>query len=161
MSVESAPTRDPQTPAWKKVCSLDLSRVRARVAKEQPAWSTARLEEACVEYRRWLYLCTVRQKGESLAMICPDADQVWHAHILFTRQYRDDCMACAGRFLHHEPTSADETAADGVAKAHNTRTAYIREFGGLTPAWDAPHGCECKEFRCDCREDPTTCDGPE
>lgn len=69
------------------------------MAKEQSAWSTARLEEACVEYRRWLYFCTVRQKGESLAVICPDADQVWHAHILFTRQY---CMTFAGRFLHPE-----------------------------------------------------------
>ena len=30
-------------------------------------------------------------------------DAIWHAHILWTRRYRQDCEALVGRFVDHEP----------------------------------------------------------
>jgi len=30
-------------------------------------------------------------------------DAIWHAHILWTRRYREDCEALVGHFVDHEP----------------------------------------------------------
>jgi len=30
-------------------------------------------------------------------------DAIWHAHILWTRRYRQDCETLVGRFVDHEP----------------------------------------------------------
>ncbi|MEF9387913.1 hypothetical protein V4890_20140 [Ralstonia solanacearum species complex bacterium KE056] len=34
------------------------------------------------------------------------ADDLWHAFILYTREYRDFCRRAFGKFLHHLPSAA-------------------------------------------------------
>jgi len=43
--------------------------------------------------------------SNSAARRRPDAavDAIWHAHILWTRRYRQDCEALVGYFIDHEP----------------------------------------------------------
>ena len=33
----------------------------------------------------------------------PDVDEIWHAHILNTRRYAEDCSRLFGTFHHHYP----------------------------------------------------------
>lgn len=63
---------------------LDLSKVTARVAKENPSWSDEKLLHITAEYKRWLVLCSLPAKG-ALGMCSSEVDEVWHAHILHTQ----------------------------------------------------------------------------
>lgn len=76
----------------------DLATGRGRGLLEK-----ARAESYVKDYQRFLVLC-VLHPGE---VICPldGADDLWHAHILDTRRYHDDCQAIFGRYLHHMPAS--------------------------------------------------------
>jgi len=40
----------------------------------------------------------------------PEVDIAWHEFILFTRDYADFCARYAGRFLHHQPATAQASA---------------------------------------------------
>ena len=88
---------------------FDLSKVVSRVAKENPDWSQDRLRDAEDSYRAYLAACKLSAKKLSPA---PDADEVWHAHILHTREYARDCGSYFGYFLHHVPTETEIGAGD-------------------------------------------------
>lgn len=99
--------------------TFDLSRVIARVAKEHPEWSAERLERAESDYRTYLLKCKVNP-GKNVPT--KDVDEVFHAHILHTKQYHGDCSNYFGYYLHHEPfdkgvawgpTCADEKEGEG------------------------------------------------
>jgi len=79
--------------------SLDLERPISRAMREQ-GWTREYAVDAALEYRRFLVRCVVSPGGN---VPTRDADAIWHAHLLFTRQYHDDCILLAGRFIHHEP----------------------------------------------------------
>jgi hypothetical protein len=51
-----------------------------------------------------------------------DIDQVWHCHILHTRQYRQDCQMLFGRFIDHEPDSESW----GMANQPSLDTAFVQ-----------------------------------
>jgi hypothetical protein len=63
--------------------------------------------EAVRSYQRFLVLHLLHPDQR----ICPvapiDSDGLWHAHILDTRAYGDDCQRIFGRFLHHDPNPVD------------------------------------------------------
>lgn len=40
-----------------------------------------------------------------------DVDDLWHRHILETRDYAEDCARWFGRFIHHRSFSPEEAAA--------------------------------------------------
>lgn len=88
--------------------TFDLSMVVRRLKKEAmtKGWSKERVEKALHEYRQYLALC----KATPGIAHTPtrDADEVWHAHILFTREYVRDCMAYFGHYFHHMPKDEKE-----------------------------------------------------
>lgn len=84
--------------------SFDLSRPMNRVRKEHSDWSADRLREAEEGYRKFLARSKVTS-GPHQPM--SDVDEVWHAHILFTKQYAADCMTYFGHYFHHEPDDAN------------------------------------------------------
>ena len=80
---------------------LDLEPILVKLSKDEPHWS---LDHACrveKEYRRFLLLCKLEPKQT----IVPSkaVDTMWHAHILDTAKYREDCERYFGRFLDHFP----------------------------------------------------------
>lgn len=83
-----------------KLPVFDLTQVMRRVAQETK-WDKAQLVLAESEYREFLSIC----KAEPDASPSPtrNADQVWHAHILFTREYMRDMNGYFGKYLHHSP----------------------------------------------------------
>jgi hypothetical protein len=117
---------------------IDLTRVAQRVAKEQPSWSAEKLAEAVVEYRRWLVLCAVTaDTAFKLGMCSTDVDEIWHAHILFTRNYMTVCEDIAGKYIHHAPTSEEEKArGDGIIPSKRTLLLLKAIFGNVSPLWN-------------------------
>lgn len=80
---------------------FDLTRVRDRVRKEHSDWPATRLAEAESGYRRFLAEAKVPRREEHRPE--PDVDEIWHAHILFTEQYQEDCVRYFGFYFHHRP----------------------------------------------------------
>lgn len=118
--------------AIRSVRSIDLRRVRERVATEYAMWDQERLDAAFAQYDRFLTLC-VLYPDEELMPLSADMDQVWHFHILHTEQYAADCTLLFGEFLHHEPASTPYPPAE---LRENTHSLYRAVFGIDPPAED-------------------------
>lgn len=109
--------------------NFDLTHIMKRVARNHPDWSAERLTLAESDYR--FFLAKVKEDESGKHSPSPDVDEVWHAHILFTRQYASDCSSYFGYFVHHVPTvdgdcgeccSGDDCGADGDCKTQ----CYLR-----------------------------------
>lgn len=96
---------------------FELSRVRARVAREHPELTPEKLDELEIEYRQFLLMC--RNEPNVAHQPSKELDWYWHAHILHTKQYEQDCLRYFGHFLHHEPRDgASEHDCDHNCCAH-------------------------------------------
>jgi uncharacterized membrane protein YgcG len=102
-------------------------------------WSPERTALAISEYRRFLYLAV--RAGHPVTP-SQAVDEVWHLHLMSTRQYWDVLCAKVLRLpLHHGP-SLGGTAE--TAKFHHwyqhTLESYVATFGEAPPAdlWPAP-----------------------
>ena len=115
--------------ARKAVDAIDLDRIVRQVAAKH-RWTPERTREAELWYRNFLYLRS--QHPEPVAMIVKDADTVWHAHILHTRKYADDCDRVFGELLHHEPV--DQSLSAEELEQHRGRAAELyRQASGKLP----------------------------
>ena len=88
-----------------QVASIDLTLVMDRVRKDTPVLQQATLPDVEKEYRRFLILAFYAM-DKFPCRPPPQVDSVWHAHLLFTRKYFNDCHAIGKQFLHHEPETA-------------------------------------------------------
>jgi hypothetical protein len=124
----------------------DLWFVDERLTRKQ-GFSAVRAQEAILEFKRYMALVGLGYRG--LGMISPEVDEVWHAFILFTKEYAAFCRAAFGEFIHHVPrTSRDESPPVGPEKFLQ---AYGEVFGDLPEIWrerigkrraaDEPSGC--------------------
>lgn len=92
-----------------RLARVDLSAVMARVVAET-GWNAEQAEVAEQMYRQFLTLCGQRKAGQTL--VPPQAaDEVWHAHVMHTRQYAADCELLFGEFLHHTPGETEDHQA--------------------------------------------------
>ena len=131
----------------------DLWFVEERLTRKQ-GFSAIRAQEAILEFKRYMTLVGLGYRG--LGMVSPEVDEVWHAFILFTRDYAALCQAAFGEFIHHIPrTSRDQSPPVG---AERFLQAYREVFGDLPEIWrerigtgrasDEPSGCgteDCKD----------------
>jgi hypothetical protein len=89
--------------------NFDLTNVMTRVARKNPGWTQKRLDAAENAYRMFCARAKAAPHEEQVVMKQnADMDEVWHSHILHTREYTADCMQYFGYFLHHVPLSGDE-----------------------------------------------------
>ncbi|HSR47324.1 MAG TPA: hypothetical protein VLL77_04990 [Anaerolineales bacterium] len=108
----------------------DLWFVEERLARKDRL-PVDRIPGAILEFKRYMALVGLGHRG--LAMVSPEVDDVWHALILFTRQYADFCQQAFGTFIHHVPrTSRTPLPEDGRA---NFLAAYEAVFGDPPTAW--------------------------
>jgi hypothetical protein len=113
---------------WDAVQTLDLHSVTSQLLNRK-GWSPDRVAAAVRRYRGFLYLTLARVVRD----ICPteEVDEVWHQHILNTKQYAADCERLGGEFIHHFPSSgADPAESETLADLFfSTWVAYETEFG--------------------------------
>lgn len=82
------------------VSGIDLTALRIKLAEER-GWDEADLNELERQYKMYLNLRLIHP-SEALVPT-RFIDEMWHAHILDTRAYHDDCQRVFGEFLHHYP----------------------------------------------------------
>lgn len=114
------------------------SSVRSRFSIQHESLSAedVRLVEAGT--RQWFRL-VARQPKAKLAMPSVIVDEMWHEHVLHTREYADFCQIAFVRFLHHTPESAmsDEGASTnrtgGLAATYRLARQDERDEPGRLP----------------------------
>lgn len=111
--------------------------------------ASGRIPDAVLEFKRYMALVGLGYRG--LGMLSPEVDEVWHAFILFTREYAAFCQNAFGTFIHHVPRTSRSPLP--VSSRDNFLTAYAEVFGeaaGLAYAVegapraalsDEPSGC--------------------
>ncbi|APO72359.1 hypothetical protein IE4872_PD01842 (plasmid) [Rhizobium gallicum] len=139
MADEDSMSRTSDPNLWNRLetYSLDQPGVSmpfsARLARET-GWSSEFTQRVIQEYKRFIYLLCV--SAETLTP-SQDVDEVWHLHLIYTRDYWIDfCRDVLGREIHHDPT---EGGAVESAKYRNcyrrTKVRYREEFN-MTPPLD-------------------------
>lgn len=81
----------------------DITVVRNRVRAEHPEWGLERHLQAEHTYREFWYKCLTTPGTHQIEN--RDADEYWHAHILFMKKYEEDCRLFFGYLLMHNPES--------------------------------------------------------
>lgn len=148
-----------------KVAALDFERIKYKyTASSEAKMTTEQWNHAEQEYRRFLSL-KVLYPSFSLVP-SKEVDTVWHAHILDTRAYREDCEAVFGHFIDHYPYFGIYGADDyqSLKSAfEETVMLYELHFGSYPHSKDnqaarcgGDHSCHVPSA-CACRGGPGAC----
>ncbi len=131
-----------QSQLWQRIAGHALdhptsaSPFSLRLAKEN-GWLPGFTQRAIAEYRRFVFLAVAAGHPVSPS----DAvDQVWHLHLLYTRDYWGEfCGRTLGVPLHHGPTRGGADEADKFTDWYAKTLASYRRFFGEPPAdlWPA------------------------
>lgn len=133
--------------AMAQVAALDFTMLKHKLAEEY-GWDAEHADEVESLYRRFLALNMIYPERK----ICPTGpiDEFWHAHILDTRAYAEDCDKLFGRFLHHFPYFGMRGPEDRQ-NLENTfdasRELFIRHFG-TDPCLGESQARGCAPQRC-------------
>ena len=119
--------------------SLDLEPVKYNLVAKS-GWDLARADAVETLYKRFLLLSV--EHPDKVVVPTEDIDEMWHAHILDTRKYHDDCMRVFGRFIHHFPYLGmldDESYEFLQDNFVETESLFMREAGvDLQADYEAP-----------------------
>lgn len=106
----------------------DLWFVEERLAKKRSV-PEGLIDEAIFEFKRYMALIAMGHRG--VTMMSPEVDEVWHALILFTREYAEFCSAVFGEFIHHVPYTS--RSAPRPEDRPRFVDLYRRYFSELNP----------------------------
>ena len=100
-------------------------------------------EHVFIEYKKFMGLTQVA--NDPLGMMSEAVDNVWHQHILFTKDYHEFSDRIAGHYIHHSPQTKEQPLPEGIRQ--RTIEVYNKVFGELDPIWDvnSKAGVECCE----------------
>lgn len=81
------------------------STIISRLQKKHPEWSKPYIETLIRQYKRFLH-----SAANSNTELVPtkDVDEVWHEHILFTKDYFVNWKEYLGKLVHHNPEKLGE-----------------------------------------------------
>jgi len=139
------------------VAALSFDAIKWKLSESSEAhMTTERCALAEQEYRRFLTLKKLYPQTE----LVPNklVDEFWHAHILDTKAYHQDCNHVFGYFLHHFPyfgIYGDDDYQNLISSFEQTKNLYIRHFGNYPEqlsdasrcadhACHAPSTCACR-----------------
>lgn len=109
------------------VARWDLSRPRQRLRQSYSGLDERLLARIETAYRHFLYL---RLKYPQARLVPHRAvDEMWHQHILHTRDYAAMCLNVLGGFFHHEPSSGGSAKAQDYTDYAYTRVLLRHHFG--------------------------------
>ena len=91
----------PQAAALRRINGIDLADILQRAGKRAD-WTPAQKRLAEKWYRGYLWLSYLHGKKPVFAIVA-ESDELWHAHIVYTKRYRRDCQRLFGEFLDHNP----------------------------------------------------------
>lgn len=126
------------------VAALDFQKLKWKLTESKEAkMSRTDCAAAEREYRRYLSL-KVMYPGVELV---PNKllDEFWHAHILDTVAYHEDCNKVFGHYLHHFPyfgIYGEDDYQSLVSAFEKTKTLYEKHYGPYPEQLDDPSRCE-------------------
>lgn len=102
-----------------------------RLASEN-GWTLSFARRAIEEYRRYAFLYAVNGRPVAPSDV---VDQVWHLHLLYTRNYWETfCQDVIGRPLHHEPAAGMAGERQRLGNWYADTLARYRQLFGEPPA---------------------------
>ena len=117
-----------------RALDLDPIKVKLMDTDEGQGWSREYADRMEVAYKRFLTLLVTHP--ETTVAPSKEIDKFWHAHILDTMKYAEDCQQVFGYFLHHFPyfglRGADD-AAQLAQAGQDMERLYLQEFGEAMP----------------------------
>lgn len=81
------------------------SSIIQRVLKKHPEWTEEYVRTLISQYKRFLHLAA---NSEEECVPTKDVDEVWHEHILFTKDYFERWSSFLGKVVHHNPEKFGE-----------------------------------------------------
>lgn len=87
------------------IYSLDLSSIAKKLVK-QYNWRHEHVIAVIKMYKNFLFLNVKYGKKYNLTP-SEEIDEIWHLHILDTKNYRRDCEMIFGKYFDHNPMSFD------------------------------------------------------
>ncbi|MHA0038507.1 glycine-rich domain-containing protein [Deinococcus sp. PESE-13] len=135
LTVGSDPSAAPDLSA---VLTYDFPPAMLTRLQREQGWNTGLTLRALNEYRRFIVLAMTAPRPVTPSR---QVDEVWHTHVLFTRDYWERLTPLLPRPLHHEPgdgSPGDDTHFAGQYEA--TLGLYRQTFGHPAPAdlWPDP-----------------------
>lgn len=112
-----------------KLDDLDLGPIKVKIMHED-GLSRDEVIELEKEYKRFLTLIYLHPSRSIVPTT--DIDRMWHAHILDTAKYAEDCDQLFGFFLHHFPyfgLRGDEDEQQLIDSFNETQRLYTTVFG--------------------------------
>ncbi len=103
--------------------NLDLNYLALRLIHKEN-WDEGEAREAVRKYKNFLKLRVMNK--ELIGVPTYEIDEVWHAHILHTKQYMEDCQKIFGSYMHHTPASPTGEDSEEMNK-HYQNTAQLYE----------------------------------
>ncbi len=114
------------------IMGWDLSRPKAFLVHRE-GLEPDHVESLELEYKRFLVMATAKT-GEKLPISGP-VDKLWHAHMLFSKDYAALSQAACGTMIHHAPAVTDQEQADlKPLYFGGTIPLYAKLFGEEPPA---------------------------
>lgn len=109
--------------------NMDFSMIINKLVSHQ-GWSQQNAKEICNLYKNYLFLSA--KYPEKMLPPSEEVDEFWHAHILDTHKYHDDCNQIFRHYLHHYPyfgIDGHSSMADNEIAFSETQSLYFSEFG--------------------------------
>jgi hypothetical protein len=130
--------------------------VISRLVESEPYNRMSR-EEILVrvtEFKKFMALLVINhKKNRRVEMLSKEVDEIWHTHILFTKEYQDFCKMLVGEYVHHAPNvPVDERDSSPIrnypiAGTRNFNEDYQKYFGMPHPLWKASDGPEARDLK--------------
>lgn len=98
-----------------------------RLAREN-MWSKQYALRCIEEYKKFMYLASIHTKVTPSVQV----DEVWHLHMLYTRDYRDFCQNL-GKFIEHGPTKGGKQEDDRYLEQYNKTLELYKVYLGDYP----------------------------
>jgi hypothetical protein len=101
------------------------------------SWSEQEASDGVAQYKNFLFL--LKKYPHDNLPPSVDIDEVWHSHILHTKEYWEFSLELFGQYLHHNPEKIDSASTtqekqkfmqEYQERFNNfTQLLYLQEFG--------------------------------
>lgn len=107
---------------------------------EKGIYSAEEVDSVEGEYKKFLALII----GEKQPMVMAEViDPFWHAHLLFTKDYRQMCRDLGCGHIDHTPTTSPEERVRLTGGYNRTLSFYRKNFGEIPAKYWEPNGQIC------------------
>jgi hypothetical protein len=125
--------------SFEAIRSLKMEKIINKITRKdnsltgiEKPWSMQNAQDAVELYKNYLWIVLKYKNQFPFIPPSKEIDYIWHAHILDTKKYHQDCIDIFGTYLHHDPYFGLNGLQD-EQKLHDsfaiTQNLHFKEFG--------------------------------